>query len=104
MKVEGFGDHEYELLCSEMPLQVRLARRKKTSPFASWVVCEASQRSAVSNSNVAQPVHASWRVQCNETHEGVALVETDTQVGVTVLFVSKDDEVAMATSPCFSAG
>lgn len=78
MKVEGFGDHEYKLLCSEMPLQVRLARRKKTSPFTSWAVYEASQRSAVSNSSVAQPAHASWRVQCDETHEGVALVKTQT--------------------------
>lgn len=31
MTVEGFRDHEHELLCSEMPLQVRSARRKKTS-------------------------------------------------------------------------
>lgn len=59
VSIEGFGDHEFEFLCSGMPLQVRLARRKNTSPLASWVVCAASPRSAVSNLNVAQPANSS---------------------------------------------
>lgn len=55
-----------------------ISQREEHIPFASQVVCEASQGRAASNLNVAQQARASWQVQCKEIQDGVAVVKTQT--------------------------
>lgn len=81
-ELEGFGDCENKFLCSEVPPQVRLARRKNRSLQGCLGSIRAQhwfqlERGRASTCCLASSAHRAW--------EGIHDVQTRTQVGIKTL-------------------
>lgn len=81
-ELEGFGDCENKFLCSEVPPQVRLARRKNGSPQGCLGSIRAQQWFQLAQGITSTCCLAS---SAHRAQDGAPGVQTQTEVGIKTL-------------------